>query len=152
MPEVPRSGSIGLRIWNAITGANVALYRASGGRIGAKWKFRNPILLLDHVGAKSGAKRTSPLVYTEHGDDLLLVASRGGSHSHPAWFHNLRAHPDVTVQVGRDRREVTARVASPEERAEVWPLLCEENPDYAAYQRRTDREIPVIVLSPRAGG
>ena len=149
MPEVPRSGSVGLRIWNAITAANVALYRASGGRIGAKWKFRNPILLLEHVGARSGTRRTSPLVYTPHEDDLLLVASRGGSSKHPGWFHNLRAHPEVTVQVGRRKLDVTARVATREERAEVWPMLCEENPDYAAYQKRTDREIPVIVLSSR---
>jgi deazaflavin-dependent oxidoreductase (nitroreductase family) len=149
MPSVPRSGSIGLKIWNGITAANVALYRASGGRIGGKWKRRNPILLLEHVGAKSGTTRTTPLVYTAHGDDLLLVASRGGSRAHPGWYHNLRAHPDVTVQVGRRRLDVTARVTTPEERAEVWPLLCEENPDYAAYQERTDREIPVIALSPR---
>lgn len=150
MAEVPRSGSIGLKAWNRVTGANVALYRMSGGRIGGKWKRRNPILLLDHVGARSRAERTTPLVYTPRGDDLLLVASRGGSEAHPGWFHNLRAHPDVTVQVGRRKLDVTARVASAEERGELWPMLCEENPDYATYQENTDREIPVVVLSPRA--
>ena len=151
MPEVPRSGSIGLKVWNAITAANVAAYRASGGRVGGKWKRRNPILLLDHVGKRSGARRTSPLVYTEHGDDMLLVASRGGSDKHPGWFHNLSANPETTVQVGRRRLDVTARVASPDERARLWPLLTEANPDYAAYQERTERDIPVIVLSPRGG-
>jgi deazaflavin-dependent oxidoreductase (nitroreductase family) len=150
MPEVPRSGSIGLKVWNGVTAANVAMYRMSGGRIGGKWKRRNPILLLDHVGARSGTRRTTPLVYTPRGDDLLLVASRGGSSAHPGWFHNLRAHPHVTVHVGRRRLEVTARVAAPDERTELWPMLCGENPDYATYQRQTDREIPVVVLSPRS--
>ena len=149
MPEVPGSGTVGLRIWNGITAANVAAYRLSGGRLGGKWKRRNPVLLVDHVGKRSGRRRTTPLVYTEHGDDLLLVASRGGSDKHPGWFHNLRANPETTVQVGTRRVDVTARVADPEERARLWPVVCEANPDYAAYQRRTDRDIPVIVLSPR---
>jgi deazaflavin-dependent oxidoreductase (nitroreductase family) len=150
MPAVPRSGSVGLKLWNAITAANVGLYRATGGRLGGKWKMRNPILLLEHVGARSGVRRTSPLVYTKHGDDMLIVASRGGSRSHPGWYHNLRANPETAVQVGRRRLEVTARLATAEERTSLWPLLAEENPDYAAYQERTDREIPVIVLSPRS--
>jgi len=149
MPGVPHSGSIGLRVWNAITAANVAAYRLSGGRVGGKWKRRNPILLLEHVGRRSGERRTTPIVYTRHGDDLLLVASRGGSDRNPSWLHNLRVNPDTSVQVGRELMDVTARIASAEERETLWPLLAEANPDYAAYQERTDREIPIVVLSPR---
>jgi deazaflavin-dependent oxidoreductase (nitroreductase family) len=149
MPSVPNSGSVGLRVWNAITGANVAAYRLTGGRVGGRWKRRNPILLLEHVGRRSGERRTTPLVYTTHGDDLLLVASRGGSDRNPGWLHNLRANPDTSVRVGRERRDITARVASAEERETMWPLLVEANPDYATYEEQTDREIPVVVLSPR---
>jgi deazaflavin-dependent oxidoreductase (nitroreductase family) len=107
------------------------------------------MLLLDHVGARSGKRRTAPLAYLRDGDDVVLVASKGGHPRHPAWFHNLRAHPDTTVQIGSSRRAVRARVASSEERARLWPQVVELYEGYAAYQRRTDREIPLVVLSPR---
>ena len=80
------------------------------------------MLLLDHVGAKSGAKRTAPLLYFDDGDAVVIVASKGGYPKHPAWFHNLRANPETTVQIGRERRPVRARVATPEEHARLWPV------------------------------
>ena len=107
------------------------------------------MLLLDHVGAKSGTQRTSPLLYVEDGEDLVVVASKGGFPKHPAWFHNLCANPDTTVQVGAERRPVHARVATPEERERLWPLAVAAYRGYEGYRARTDREIPLVVLEPR---
>jgi F420H(2)-dependent quinone reductase len=106
--------------------------------------------LLDHVGAKSGKKRTTPLLYVRDGEDVVLVASKGGFPRHPAWFHNLKANPDTTVQIGGERRAVHARVATPEERERLWPLAVEAYRGYSLYQKRSQgREIPMIVLEPR---
>lgn len=133
-----------------LTGAHVALYRASGGRLGHKPPFAPPMLLLDHVGARTGARRTSPLVYTRVGDDYVIVASKGGYPEHPAWLHNLRAHPDTTVQVGRRTLAVHAAVASEEERARLWPKVVATYRGFDDYQARAGREIPLVVLSPRS--
>jgi deazaflavin-dependent oxidoreductase (nitroreductase family) len=132
-----------------VMGGHTFLYRASGGLIGHRVPGAPPTLLLDHVGAKSGKRRVSPLTYTRDGDDLVLVASKGGYPKNPAWFHNLCANPDTTVQVGRERRPVRARVADPEERKRLWPKVVETYGGYAEYQRRTDREIPLVILSRR---
>ncbi len=129
---------------------HTALYRATGGRIGHRVPGAPPVLLLDHVGAKSGTHRTSPLVYGEEGRNLVLVASKGGHPKNPAWYHNLVAHPDTTVQVGSERRDVHAHVATAEERERLWPLALKTYGGYADYQRRTEREIPLVVLEPRA--
>jgi deazaflavin-dependent oxidoreductase (nitroreductase family) len=129
--------------------AHTLAYRLSGGLVGRRIPGLPPMLLLDHVGAKSGQKRTTPLVYVPDGDDLVIVASRGGSQRHPAWFHNLRANPDTTVQVGRSRNSVRARVASPAERKRLWPKVVASYGGYADYQRRTSREIPLVILEPR---
>ena len=137
-----------MTFFNVLTGTQTFLYRLSGGRIAGKWKGRNPILLLDHVGAKSGRRRTTPIVYTEHERDLILVASRGGTEHHPGWFHNLRANPKTTAQVGRRKIGVTARLASDDERERLWPMLVAENPDYGAYEEFTRRKFPVVVLTP----
>ena len=108
------------------------------------------MLLLDHVGAKSGAKRTSPLLYVPDGDDVFVIASKGGFPKHPAWFHNLMANPDTTVQIGSEHRPVHARVANPEERKRLWPLAVKTYHGYADYQARSGgREIPVVILEPR---
>ena len=104
------------------------------------------MLLLDHVGAKSGKRRTTPLVYIRDGEDIVIVASKGGSHRNPAWFHNLRANPETTVQVGSRRLAVRARVASPEERARLWPKVVDAYGGYKSYQGRTSREIPLVIL------
>lgn len=146
-PAFPPPGSLAARLTNRLVAANTALYRLSGGRIGNKVKGA-PVLLLDHVGRKSGRRRTVPLLYLRDGEDLVIVASRGGSDAMPAWWLNLRANPRTSVQVGGERREVVARQATPEEKDRLWPRLVEMYPDYDAYQRRTERQIPVIVLSP----
>ncbi|HMJ03868.1 MAG TPA: nitroreductase family deazaflavin-dependent oxidoreductase [Conexibacter sp.] len=141
------------RSWPALrrlTGVHTALYRATGGRIGHKPPFVSPILLLDHVGARSGVRRTSPLVYTRIGEEHVLVASKGGYPRHPAWFHNLRAHPDTTIQVGRRVLPVHAHVADDEERARLWPQVVATYRGFDDYQARADRTIPLVVLSPRA--
>jgi deazaflavin-dependent oxidoreductase (nitroreductase family) len=129
---------------------HTAVYRATGGAIGHRLPgLRARMLLLDHVGARSGRRRSSPLLYFTDGADVVLVASKGGFPSHPAWFHNLRANPDTTVQIGGERRAVHARVATAAERKRLWPRAVRTYGPYADYQRRTDREIPLVILSPR---
>jgi len=134
---------------NRLVLGHVALYRLSNGFLGHTVPGLGPMLLLDHVGAKSRQLRTTPLVYTRDGDDLVLVASKGGHPRNPAWFHNLMANPDVTVQVGRERRPVHARLARPGERKRLWPMVVKTYGGYEGYQRRTGREIPLVVLEPR---
>ena len=107
------------------------------------------MLLLDHVGAKSGRRRTSPLGYFTDGDDVVIVASKGGHPRHPAWFHNLMATPDTTIQLGSERRDVHARAAMAEERARLWPKAVEAYGGYGGYQERTDRVIPLVILERR---
>jgi deazaflavin-dependent oxidoreductase (nitroreductase family) len=146
-PPFPKPGTFGMKMLNAGTNANVRIYRLSGGRLMNTVKGA-PVLLLDHVGRKSGAQRTTPLLYMRDGDDVVVVGSRAGSDATPAWWHNLMANPTVTIQIGRERSQVTARQASPEEKAELWPRLCQVYEDYAVYQQRTKRDIPVAILSP----
>lgn len=136
-------------ILGRLMAGHAAIYRATNGRIGHRTPGLPPALLLDHVGAKSGTRRTSPLVYGVDGADLVLVASKGGFPKNPAWFHNLRAHPDTTVQVGSEHRSVHARVAEGEERARLWNLMVGVYGGYESYRRRTEREIPLVVLEPR---
>ena len=130
-------------------GAHTLLYRASGGLIGHRVPFAPPMLLLEHVGAKSGKRRISPLVYVRDGEQVVLVASKGGFPKNPAWFHNLCANPDTRVQIGRRRLDVHARVARPEERGRLWAKAVEVYGPYADYQARTEREIPLVILEPR---
>ena len=125
------------------------IYRATSGLIGHRIPGFAPMLLLDHVGARSGIKRATPLLYIEDGANLVIIASKGGYPKHPAWFHNLRANPDTSVQVGSEPRSVHARVANPEERARLWPRVVDTYGGYAQYQKRTDREIPLVILEPR---
>jgi F420H(2)-dependent quinone reductase len=128
---------------------HAAVYRATGGRLGGRVPGLPSLLLLDHVGAKSGKRRTTPLVYMPAGKDLLLVASKGGHPENPSWMHNLRAHPDTDVQLGTTRIKVRAREAGAEERRRLWPKAAEYNPHWARYRRRTSREIPLVLLEPR---
>jgi len=125
-------------------------YRASNGLIGHRIPGLPPMLLLHHTGARSGVERTAVLLYVEDGPDLVIVASKGGHPRHPAWFRNLRANPDTTVQVGSSRRAVRARVASAAERTRLWPRVVDAYRGYEDYQRRTGREIPLVILEPRA--
>jgi deazaflavin-dependent oxidoreductase (nitroreductase family) len=132
-----------------LMGGHTTAYRATRGLIGHRFPGAPPSLLLDHVGARTGTKRTSPLVYTVDGEKLILVASKGGYPRNPAWFHNLLAHPETTVQVGTQRRPVRARVATAAERKRMWPLVVATYSGYEDYARRTEREIPLVVLEPR---
>lgn len=133
-----------------LMGGHARVYRVTGGLIGHRFPGAPPMLLLDHVGAKSGTRRTTPLVYVDTGRSIVIVASKGGHAKHPGWYHNLRAHPDTTVQIGCERRPVHARVASPDERARLWPKALATYGGYRGYQERTDREIPLVILEPRA--
>ncbi|UOT05146.1 nitroreductase family deazaflavin-dependent oxidoreductase [Rhodococcus opacus] len=134
---------------------NVVLYRRTGGRLGSKWRVGSafprglPVCLLTTTGRKSGEPRISPLLFLEDGDRIILVASQGGLPKHPMWYLNLRANPEVTVQVKSRVRPMTAHVADPEERARLWPRLVDMYPDFDNYQAWTDRTIPVVVCNPR---
>ena len=144
--------SVADRMWpvlGRLMRGHAAVYRATGGRLGARVPGLPLILLLDHVGARSGKRRTTPLVYMPDGDDLLVVASKGGHPQDPAWMHNLRAHPDTKVQVGGKRLKVHAREATPDERRRLWPKAAAYNPHWGRYRKRTSREIPLVLLEPR---
>jgi F420H(2)-dependent quinone reductase len=129
--------------------AHTLIYRATHGLVGHRVPGVPPMLLLDHVGAKSGRKRTSPLGYFTDGDDVVIIASKGGHPRNPAWFHNLMANPDTTIQVGSERRPVHARAAMPEERTRLWPKAVETYGGYGDYQEKTDRVIPLVILERR---
>lgn len=142
----------GVYLGRRSTRIHVALYRRSGGKIGGHlpgWPAA-PILLLDHTGAKSGAKRTSPVMYHQEGDCVAIAASKAGQPSNPAWFHNLKANPDTTMQIGPEQRNVRARVATDNERDVLWPKFVAFYPGYEFFQRNAqDRKIPVVILEPR---
>jgi len=134
---------------------NVWLYRATSGRVGGKWRVGSafprgvPVCLLTTRGRKSGALRTTPLLFLRDGERIVLVGSQGGLPKHPQWYLNLSADPEVEIQIGGQVRPLRARTASPAERAELWPRLVELYRDFASYQSWTDREIPVVVCEPR---
>ncbi|HJU52888.1 MAG TPA: nitroreductase family deazaflavin-dependent oxidoreductase [Acidimicrobiia bacterium] len=123
-------------------------FRANEGRVGGPFEGK-PLLLLHHVGAKSGAKRVSPLMYQALNGDYVVFASKGGSDTNPAWYHNLRANPETEVEVGTETVPVIARVASAQERAEIWPKWKDRYPQFAGYERKTKRQIPVLILETR---
>jgi deazaflavin-dependent oxidoreductase (nitroreductase family) len=127
---------------------HVKVYRETNGETGYLWNGA-PILLLTTTGRTSGQARTSALIFGRDGDDLLLVASQGGAPTHPNWYHNLSANPDVEVQVEGDVFAATARTATDEEKARLWSIMTEVWPNYDSYQERTDRQIPVVVLTPK---
>ena len=122
-------------------------FRAKRGRVGGMFEGK-PLLLLHHVGAKSGARRVSPLVYQAVGDSYAVFASNVGRADHPAWYHNLRAHPSTRIEVGTATIEVTARVADDQERAPFWARQKQHDPGFAEYEARTNRQIPVVLLEP----
>jgi F420H(2)-dependent quinone reductase len=127
-----------------------SVYRATDGKVAGRM-FKSPVLLLNTTGRKSGAERTTPLLYLQDGEDIAIVASNGGARQHPAWYLNLRANPEATVEIGDRKLRVRAEQASPEEKERLWPKLVEMYGSYEDYQRRTEREIPVIVLHPING-
>lgn len=135
------------RLTLALIGLHRVLYRASGGRVLGRVAGM-PVLLLTTTGRRSGRRRTTPLTFLRDGDALVLVASAGGSDRPPAWSLNLVAQPRAAVRVARSVMAVTARVASPSERARLWPVIVATYPGYARYQSRTARQIDVLLLSP----
>lgn len=142
------------KILKYVAATNVWVYRRTNGRLMGTWRvgsgFRRgvPICLLGHTGRTSGRARTTPLLYLRDGDRVVLVASQGGLPKHPQWYLNVRADPEVTVQVGGDVRKMRARTAGPEERDRLWPRLVALYADFESYQSWTDRVIPVVVCEP----
>lgn len=127
---------------------HVARYRETNGEEGYLWNGATA-LLLTTTGRKSGLERTAPLIFAAHGDDYLVVASMGGAPMHPQWYLNIEADPQAKIQVKGDVIDVVARTATPDERPALWAVVNEQWPNYDVYQSRTDREIPVVVLTPR---
>ena len=129
------------------TRLHASLFRATNGRVGGRM-LGSPVLLLVATGRKSGERRTTPLLYLRDGDRYVIVASNGGAPKHPVWWLNLEAHPEAAVEVGGRKTRVLASEAQGEEKARLWKRLVEMYPSYESYQKRTDREIPVILLDP----
>ena len=125
---------------------HVRRYRETGGEVGHIWKRGAKTLLLTTKGRKTGEPRTTPLIYDEADGKYVIVASKGGASEHPGWYRNLAKEPQVELQVKDDVFPARARTATGEERAQLWKLMTKQWPDYDAYQTRTDREIPVVVL------
>jgi F420H(2)-dependent quinone reductase len=130
-----------------ITGIHTFFYRLSGGKMGGRLG-KSPVLLLITTGRKTGKQRTTPLFYLKDGDNLILVASDGGSPTHPTWWLNLQANPQAGVELGSKKLRATARQADAEERKRLWPLLVAMHAGYAEYQKKTTRDIPLVILSP----
>lgn len=121
-------------------------YVATDGADGHQWQGVNTLLLTTR-GRKTGKARRTPLIYGRDGDDYLVVASAGGQPRHPSWYLNLQADPRVRVQVKAEKFDAVARTATPEEKTRLWPVMAEIWPAYNDYQRKTSREIPVVILS-----
>jgi deazaflavin-dependent oxidoreductase (nitroreductase family) len=125
---------------------HVQRYLATDGEEGYVWRNGTTILILTTTGRRSGQPRTNALIYRQHGGDYLVVASKGGADEPPDWYRNLQADPEVQVQVRGERFAAKARDATPQEKPQLWRYMTEVWPDYDAYQQRTPREIPVVVL------
>jgi len=124
---------------------HVDRYEETNGEEGHDWEGTTALILVTN-GRKSGETRKTPLIYQTHGDDFLVVASKAGADEPPAWYLNLEANPDVEVQVRADRFPARARTATPEEKPDMWQKMLGAWPDYDEYQKKTEREIPVVVL------
>jgi len=122
-------------------------YVETDGKKGHMWKGA-PTLLLTTKGRKTGKLRRTALIYGRHGDGYVVVASIGGAHKHPLWYLNLQSDPVVEIQVGWEKMTGRARTASPEEKPELWAQMVEVWPDYENYQKKTDRQIPVVIIDP----
>jgi len=144
--RAPKPGSLGWKLNTAMTGMHVRVFQRTRGRLLGTLDGA-PLLVLHHTGAKSGARRQSPAIHMRDGENFVIVASLLGSPKNPAWYHNLRAHPDdVEVDVRGGRRRVRARQATRAEAADLWPRLFETDPPCNRSVTRTDREFPVMIL------
>jgi deazaflavin-dependent oxidoreductase (nitroreductase family) len=144
----PAPGTIGHWLVRQGSALNTLAYRVSKGRVGGEFDGA-PLVLVHHTGAKSGEHRVVPLLGMPDGDDIIIVASYGGAPKSPAWFHNLMANPDTKIELKGREIPVIARLVPEPERSELWPRLVDFYGAYADYQRKTDRVIPVVRLSPR---
>lgn len=131
-----------------LSSLHTALFRLTGGRLGSRL-VRNDMMLLTTIGSSTGREHTVPLLYLEHDGALVVVASYGGRPDHPQWFKNLLTNPLGRAQLGSESFQVDSRVASPEERALLWPRVIDAYDGYEVYQSRTDRVIPLVVLRRR---
>ena len=131
--------------WNKNT---IDEFRANEGKVGGFFEGK-PILLLHHSGAKTGTERVSPVMYETLHEGYAVFASKSGAHTNPDWFHNLRANPEVTVEIGTETIPVTARVAEPEERERIWSKWKKAHIHFAEYETKTSRQIPVVILDLR---
>jgi len=148
-PWTPTQERVATVVIGVMTTLNIWIYRLTGGRLGGRFMRGAPVCLVTATGKRSGTARTVALLYLADGDDVVLVASKGGMSHNPAWYHNMMANPDVEVEIGSGKRPMRARRATAAERAALWPRLVAMYSDYADYQRRTTRTIPVVILSPR---
>src|ERR1022692_435347 len=141
----------GIYLGRRSTKIHVALYQRSGGKLGGHvpgWPGAR-IVLVDHTGAKNGVRRTSPLMYQKDGKAIAVAASQAGQPKHPAWFYNLKANPETTIQIGSTVRKVRARVATGEEHDRLWPQFVAFYPGYEFFQRNANgRKIPIVILDP----
>jgi deazaflavin-dependent oxidoreductase (nitroreductase family) len=122
-------------------------FRASGGKVGGQFAGA-PLLLLHTTGARTGQERVNPMMYQDLGGSVAVFASKAGAPTHPDWYHNVVAHPEVTAEIGDDTRRFVARTATGAERERIWTKQKHDYPGFAEYEVRTDREIPVVVLEP----
>lgn len=120
-------------------------FRENEGKVGGMFAGAS-MLLLTTTGAKSGKRHTTPLVYFPNGERMIIVASAAGAPNHPAWYHNLVAHPKATIEVGTETYDVTAAIPPREERDQIWATVTKQNPGFAEYQTKTTRVIPVVAL------
>jgi F420H(2)-dependent quinone reductase len=149
MAYVRAMSSLAVRVARLFTSAHVAVYRASKGKVAGG----GGLCLLTTVGRVSGRQRTTPLQTFPHDDGgLVVVASNGGSDRAPSWYGNLRANPEVQVQLGAEVRRMVARTATPAEKAEIWPRVVARAKGFESYQRKTSRDIPVVILTPVGEG
>ena len=125
----------------------ISEFRANDGKVGGMFAGR-PLLLLHTTGAKTGIERVNPLAYRVDGKALVIFASKAGAPVNPDWFHNLRANPHVSVEIGTEKRDLVARVAGGEERHRLWEAMKRDAPGFAEYETKTTREIPVVILEP----
>jgi deazaflavin-dependent oxidoreductase (nitroreductase family) len=122
-------------------------FRANGGQVGGQFEGA-PLLLLHTIGARTGQERVTPMMYRRAGDGYAVFASKAGAPTSPDWYHNLRANPRVRAEIGTGMVELTARVAEGEERERIWSAQKQEYPNFAGYERKTSRPIPVVILEP----
>lgn len=135
--------SVGMNDWNRKI---VEEFRQNGGKVGGQFEGA-PMILVHHVGARSGTARVNPMVYFQDGERLLVVASKGGAPTNPDWYHNLKAHPHTEAEVGTERFPVTVTELTGNERADAWQQIVAVLPGFADYQTKTDRIIPVLALT-----